>query len=80
MRDTNNVIEKTIIEYFIRVTKEHGYYITFRSGVINSGLLGLFVPNTSKMMDNPLANSRNINELAKNLEKINDSLRRHSQN
>lgn len=80
MRDTNNVIEKTIIEYFIRVTKEHGYYITFRSGVINSGLLGLLIPNTNKMMDNPLANSRNINELAKNLEKVNDSIRRHSQN
>lgn len=80
MRDTNNVIEKTIIEYFIRVTKEHGYYITFRSGVINSGLLGLLIPNTNKRVDNPLAMSRNINELAKNLEKVNDSIRRHSQN
>ena len=80
MRNTNNVIEKTIIEYFIRVTKEHGYYITFRSGVINSGLLGLLIPNTNKRIDNPLAMSRNINELAKNLEKVNDSIRRHSQN
>lgn len=77
MRDTNNVIEKTIIEYFIRVTKEHGYYITFRSGVINSGLMGLFIPNTNKRADNPLAISRNINELAMALEKFNDDFKGH---
>ena len=80
MRDTNNVIEKTIIEYFIRVIKEHGYYIAFRSGVINSGLMGIFIPNTNKRADNPLAISRNINELAAALEKVNNEFKRHSQN
>lgn len=80
MRDTNNVIEKTIIEYFIRVIKEHGYYIVFRSGVINSGLMGIFIPNTNKRADNPLAISRNINELAAALEKVNNEFKRHSQN
>lgn len=79
MRDTNNVIEKTIIEYFIRVIKEHGYYIAFRSGVINSGLMGIFIPNTNKRADNPLAISRNINELAAALEKVNNEFKRHSQ-
>ena len=77
MRDTNNVIEKTIIEYFIRVAKEHGYYIAFRSGVINSGLMGIFIPSTNKRMDNPLANSRNVNELAMALEKFNDDFKGH---
>ena len=80
MRDTNNVIEKTIIEYFIRVIKEHGYYITFRSSVINSGLMGIFIPNANKRADNPLAISRNINELAVALEKVNNEFKRHSQN
>ncbi len=80
MRDTNNVIEKTIIEYFIRVIKEHGYYIAFRSGVINSGLMGIFIPNTNKRADNPLAISRNINELAAALEKVSNEFKRHSQN
>ena len=80
MRDTNNVIEKTIIEYFIRVIKEHGYYIAFRSGVINSGLMGIFIPNTNKRADNPLTISRNINELAAALEKVNNEFKRHSQN
>ena len=80
MRDTNNVIEKTIIEYFIRVIKEHGYYIAFRSSVINSGLMGIFIPNANKRADNPLAISRNINELAVALEKVNNEFKRHSQN
>ena len=77
MRDTNNVIEKTIIEYFIRVIKEHGHYIAFRSGVINSGLMGIFIPNTNKRADNPLAISRNINELAAALEKVNNVFKGH---
>ena len=30
MNGTKNIIEMTVLEYFLRVIKEHGYYVTFR--------------------------------------------------
>lgn len=73
MRNKSNLIEKTIIEYFIRMTKKHHLYYKFRSSVNGNGVFELFVKK-KRMHDSPLSLSKNIDELASALNKLTASM------
>lgn len=59
----DKTIEKTVIEYFIRAVKEHGYYTKFRASIQNSGVIGMLVQQTVRD-DNPFRKCRNIDDMA----------------
>lgn len=71
--DKNNLIEKTIIEFFIREIKENNCYLMFRSGIREKGNCAIF-SNLMHSYDTPLSNSKSINELSQNLKKLTEEL------
>lgn len=75
MRNKSNLIEKTVIEYFIRMTKKHHLYYKFRESVNGNGVFELFV-RKKRTHDNPLSLSKNIDELASALNKLTASMSR----
>lgn len=62
----NKTIEKTVIEYFIRAVKEHGYYAKFRTSIQNSGIMGMLIHHGEhpERDDNPFKKCRNIDDMA----------------
>ena len=76
MRNKSNLIEKTVIEYFIRMTKKHHLYYKFRESVNGNGVFDTLFVKKKRTHDNPLSLSKNIDELASALNKLTASMSR----
>lgn len=79
MTDSGKVVEKTIIEYFIRVIKEHGHYLTFRCDVSNNGFMGIFIQK-QKQLQKPFSSARNVDDLVSVMRELTENAPHHSPN
>lgn len=72
-----NDIEVVVLNYFIRTVKDDGKYMMFRNLVKNDGIM-CYLTNREKYkyFDNPFNESSTINEAAKVLTNITDSMAR----
>lgn len=64
MNGTKNIIEMTVLEYFLRVVKEHGYYVTFRKTFKKSCLID------AKALANPFTECKKIEEIISTMQQI----------
>ena len=62
-------IERVVLRCFVRVIKDNGYYILYRRGVANTGVMKRLIKSNSRS-DNPFSTSTSTNDVIRSLSDI----------